>query len=138
MQTFVPHKSFIRCALSLDRQRLGKQRVEVLQILKALKGQSKGWVNHPATRMWRGYEDALAHYGRVMCREWVGRGYADTVADKIDALVPPGGKIVLPPWFGSNDVHRSHQSNLLRKNPSHYGPQFPGVPDDLPYIWPVK
>jgi hypothetical protein len=33
-------------------------------------------------------------------------------------------------------VHRSHQSNLIRKDPAFYGPLFPGVPDDLDYVWP--
>lgn len=41
-----------------------------------------------------------------------------------------------PPWLGDEAFHRSHQSNLLRKLPEHYGPLFPGVPDDLPYVWP--
>ena len=34
MQTFLPYPDFARSAAVLDRQRLGKQRVEVLQILK--------------------------------------------------------------------------------------------------------
>ena len=34
-------------------------------------------------------------------------------------------------------MHRAHQSSLLRKDPAHYGPLFPGVPDDLPYYWPT-
>lgn len=36
MQTFLPYKSFEQSAACLDNKRLGKQRVEVLQILKAL------------------------------------------------------------------------------------------------------
>jgi len=43
----------------------------------------------------------------------------------------------LPSWLGDPDVHRSHQSALLRKDPDHYRDLFPGVPDDLPYVWPV-
>ena len=66
MQTFLPFSSIRRSVSSLDNKRLGKQRVEVLQILKALSGETKGWVNHPATAMWRGYEDALVFYG-VSC-----------------------------------------------------------------------
>jgi hypothetical protein len=35
-------------------------------------------------------------------------------------------------------LHLSHRSNLLRKDPIHYGPLFEdGLPDDLEYIWPV-
>lgn len=37
--------------------------------------------------------------------------------------------------------HRSHRSNLLRKDPDHYGPIFlpdePSLRDDVPYVWPV-
>ena len=42
----------------------------------------------------------------------------------------------LPAWLGREDFNRSHQSSLLRKDPEHYRPQFPDVPDDLPYVWP--
>ena len=35
------------------------------------------------------------------------------------------------------EIHLSHQSNLVRKDREFYAPLFPGVPDDLPYIWPV-
>jgi len=62
MQTFLPYSSFIESVRCLDRQRLGKQRVEALQILNALNGKSKGWTNHPATKMWCGYEEALCLY----------------------------------------------------------------------------
>jgi len=44
----------------------------------------------------------------------------------------------VPPWLGDTALHRSHQSALLRKDPQRYGPSFPGVPDDLPYVWPVR
>lgn len=47
MQTFLPYPSFVESAKCLDRQRLGKQRVEVLQLLKALLVPGSGWGNHP-------------------------------------------------------------------------------------------
>lgn len=140
MQTFLPLPDFYDSARALERTRLGKQRVEVFQILKALNGESKGWVNHPCTRMWRGYEKALVSYGVLVCLEWKNRGYKDTMQDRIaeyfyrfDHDRPER----MPPWLGDRAFHRSHQSNLIRKMPEHYGPLFPGVPDDLPYIWPV-
>jgi hypothetical protein len=41
-----------------------------------------------------------------------------------------------PPWLGDERLHASHRSNLLRKDPEHYG-QFEWTePDDLPYWWP--
>ena len=41
-----------------------------------------------------------------------------------------------PPWFGDDAFHASHRSNLLRKNPEHYGKLGWTEPDNLPYIWP--
>ena len=66
---------------------------------------------------------------------WAERGY-------VDNLLPFFGErmtndFVVPPWLGNEDFHRSHQSNLVRKDPAHYGPLFPGVPDDLEYVWPT-
>jgi hypothetical protein len=151
MQTFLPYESFPRSAAVLDRQRLGKQRVEVLQILRTLAGETDGWRNHPAVRMWRGEEGTLIRYGMAVCAEWTGRGYKDTCSDKIVAFIDSPfpvyerhptivGRIVptFPPaWLGDPYFHLSHQSNLIRKDPDEYGPMFPGVPDDLPYVWPA-
>ena len=136
MQTFLPYPNFLDSAYVLDRQRLGKQRVEVKQILNALDGNSKGWVNHPAVQMWRGYEPALAFYGAVICSMWLERGYKDS-------LLPFFGERMtddfeMPPWLGNEDFHLSHQSNLVRKDAAYYGPIFPGVPDDLEYWWPTR
>lgn len=54
MQTFLPYSSFKDSARVLDRQRLGKQRVENMQIITALLDPDYGWQNHPAVNMWRG------------------------------------------------------------------------------------
>lgn len=138
MQTFLPFSSFRESASVLDRQRLGKQRVEVFQILKALNGESKGWTNHPCTNMWRGYEKSLVLYGTSITREWKSRGYKDSMELRIgEYFYKFDQEMARPPWLGDEDFHRSHQSNLIRKNPEHYGPLFRGVPDDLEYIWPV-
>ena len=134
MQTFLPYPDFIDSAYVLDRQRLGKQRVETKQILNALEGNSKGWVNHPAVKMWRGYEPALALYGVVMCAMWAERGYVDNLLPFFAVRLRED--MIMPPWIGNANFHRSHQSNLVRKDPAHYGPLFPDVPDDLEYLWP--
>ncbi len=44
----------------------------------------------------------------------------------------------LPPWLGDEAFHRSHRSALVRKDPETYAGLFPGVPDDLPYVWPAS
>lgn len=137
MQTFLPHSSYFVSARILDRQRLGKQRVEAYQILKALRGESKGWVNHPATRMWRGYERSLIHYTIVMCDEWTSRGYKDSIKPIVDAMFDDHPDYIKPWWMDNPEIYKTHQSNLIRKMPEYYGPLFPGVPDNLPYWWPV-
>jgi len=141
MQTFLPYPDFQASAKCLDYKRLGKQRVEAYQILKTLTGQSTGWVNHPATRMWRGHEGVLARYGLIMCQEWIARGYKDTCTEKIDALLnlvstQTEERFKLPPWFGG-PIHASHRSNLLRKNKEFYGRYNWIEPDNLPYVWPI-
>lgn len=137
MQTFLPFPRYRESAAALDRQRLGKQRVEAWQILGALEGRTNGWSNHPAARMWRGYERALCLYGLAVCDEWIRRGYRDTMRERFASALQCHAGAARPAWLGDEDFHRSHQSNLLRKAPEHYGPMFPGVPADLPYVWPT-
>lgn len=140
MQTFLPYESYIRSAVSLDQKRLGKQRVENLQIMSTLIT-GRGWPHHPAVNMWRGYEYSLLEYQYAICYEWhVIRGFADTCLRKtIDEFYRMPYLLdnqVSPWWLGDPEFHDSHRSNLIRKDPDHYRPQFPFVPDDLDYVWP--
>lgn len=138
MQTFLPYPDFRESARVLDDQRLGKQRVEVIQILNALDGVGKPWSQHPAVRMWRGHERALIDYGLQICFEWIGRGFNDTVSIKLDDLRRSNKLEPIPPrWLGREDFHASHRSNLLRKRPSHYSQFGWTEPTDLPYVWPA-
>jgi len=138
VQTFLPYSSYAKSAQVLDMRRLGKQRVETLQILNALTDPGYGWQNHPAVNMWRGYEFELIEYGIAICNEWISRGYKDTclgkITEKIDNI--PEDSVDFPPWIGSMDFHLSHQSNLLRKDPAYYNQYFNNVSDDLEYVWP--
>lgn len=135
MNTFLPYPDFAQSAACLDRQRLGKQRVEVLQILNTLHGFSSGWQNHPAVKMWRGNTQALCAYGLQVCAVWVKRGYSDSCADKIAQFV--GGELQYPLWLGNDTFHAAHRSNLLRKFPEWYGQFGWTEPLTLPYVWPV-
>lgn len=137
MQTFLPYADFAESARALDYRRLGKQRVETWQIIRAMRGETKGWTNHPCTNMWRDHETALAAYGLAMCTEWVARGYNDTMTERFLDIVLAEPKFDIPRWLGNQEFHLSHQSNLVRKFPEHYGPLFPGVPSDMEYVWPV-
>ena len=148
MQTFVPYPDFERSAQVLDNRRLGKQRVEVLQIVRALTWPTYAWKSHPAVLMWKGHEPALGTYAAAICKEWTDRGFNDTCDLKIrtdlhDAgftdIPPSQHDAALPSWWGDEAVHRSHRSSLLRKDPDHYGPLFePDLPHDLDYVWPVQ
>lgn len=146
MQTFLPYINYERSARVLDRMRLGKQRVETKQILKALREPNYGWKHHPAVKMWAGYEYGLVCYGIDMCVEWRRRGFSDTLLDEFHELrntiakeLTSQGKglPLLPHWLGDK-LTTSHKSNLIRKDPAHYANLFPGVPDDIPYYWPTK
>lgn len=118
---------------------LGKQRVEAMQICQALLGEKDGWKNHPAVKMWEGHGMWLATYGMTMCDEWIKRGYKDTTRPRLKAYMDEfvlRGETKFPGWIDS-DLINSHRSNLIRKLPEHYGPMWPDVPDDLPYVWPT-
>jgi predicted DNA-binding transcriptional regulator AlpA len=137
MQTFMPHSDYKFSAQDLDNKRLGKQRVEAWQIYKALRGDyndTGAWVNHPATNMWRGYEQALVTYGMVICAEWEERGFKDTLYDDFEDEFKGFCDYVEPWWVSNELLHMTHQSNLVRKDPHHY--KF-NVPDNVPYIWPL-
>ncbi|MER6496630.1 MULTISPECIES: MSMEG_6728 family protein [Streptomyces] len=151
MQTFLPDPDFRRSALLLDPRRLGKQRVEALQVLRGLTVPGYGWRNHPAVRMWTGYEQALVRYGLEVCRVWREQGHPDSCAASLLAGLPalrPGTEVPdqiqltadgkVPPWLGDRAFHESHRSALVRKDPETYAELFPGTPDDLPYVWPAS
>ena len=137
MQTFLPYPDCRESAKVLDYRRLGKQRVEVLQLLKSFYDPYYGWKNHPAREMWRGYENALIDYGIAICDEWINRGYKDTCYEKILAFTDLNKTTVKPDWIGREDIHLSHKSRLIQKKPDHYKPLWPDIPDNLEYVWPV-
>lgn len=109
MQTFLPYFCFRQSAECLDDKRLGKQRVEVLQILTALTGYKnvwtgnvlslefvpikkkkdgtnkiRPWSNHPASLMWKNNIFTLINYGLIVCYEWTKvRGYKDSCKEKL-------------------------------------------------------
>lgn len=62
--------------------------MEAYQILRVLKGLSKGWKNHPAVLMWVGHEAYLSNYIDFMCEEWKKRGFKDSVSEKARLLQP--------------------------------------------------
>ena len=151
MQTFIPYSDFQESLRALDLKRLGKQRVEVIQIVRALTVPGYAWSSHPAVLMWKGYEEALGRYGLTACEVWIERGFGDSCAATIAADLRPAGITqirsyeelaangALPTWLFDEALQLSHRSSLLRKDLEHYGPLFPtDTPRDLDYLWPVR
>lgn len=136
MNTFLPYDNIEQSADCIDKKRAFKQTLETSQILSALAGKSKGWVNHPATRMWKGYEASLICYYNIfwtVCKEkW------NVNFNKLQKMDNPIGlSAVYPPWFGYPKFHSLMRANLLRKNSEWYGKYgWDEVPAEG-YYWPV-
>lgn len=129
MQTFVPFPNVHQCARVLDRQRLGKQRLEARHIVNVLEGRAHGWERTSVVRMWRGYEDALKTYYNAICHEWERRGYRHNMGYyDVPAVVQ------FPPWWGDDTVHYSHRSKLYQKDPRYYF-GWTGIAP-VGYVWP--
>ncbi len=168
MQTFLPFSLYKDSAKCLDYRRLGKQRIECLELLKCLSigpyqkretvihnwrpaseleynnlpkinVRKTPWYNHPAAKMWMGYENFLVSYGMFICSEWCGRGYMDNCLEKIKSFYDYTIKEnKYPEWINDERLYLSHKSNLIRKNPQYYRPIFgTDIPDNLPYFWPI-
>ncbi len=129
MQTFLPYASFSESANALDDKRLGKQRVECRQILRALE-HGGGWANHPATRLWRGYETALKAYYNECVKAWVHRGYRNTLP-----LYEIPGSFAMPPWFGNPAFHAAHRAALMAKDGDWYKQYGWTEEPKIDYVW---
>ena len=130
MQTFLPYPEFDKTAAVLDRQRLGKQRVEAYQILRAITF-GGGWSHHPIVKMWTGYENALKLYSNTMVEEWLQRGYQNNL--EIYALTYC--QIVNPWWLGIEEFHASHRAALLAKDYGYYSKYGWKEEPEVHYIW---
>ena len=149
MQTFLPYSNFIKTFEVLDYKRLGKQRVEAMQLLNILTGiqKTKGWINHPATLMWKGYENALSLYHDMCIVEWVSRGYKNNMElrffknSNIDKEALKNFKFTDMPWWMNNEeMHRSHRARLIEKDEDFYLRKFPNDKgfNNGNYFWPVN
>ncbi|MGC4940044.1 MSMEG_6728 family protein [Kribbella sp. DT2] len=150
MQSYLPYADFRATARVLDARRLGRQRVDTIQLLHGLTVTDHNLRHHPAVTMWAGYEEALVRYGVEICAAWTAPGRADTSELTLRTELRTGCGIhrvrtqrqladagELPPWLGDEDFHRSQRSALLQKNPAYYG-RFFDDPADLPVIWPTS
>lgn len=111
MQTFLPYPDFKKSLQALDYRRLGKQRVEAYQIIRAIKYGS-GWQHHPAVTMWRGHINALKLYYNLSLDEWVGRGYRNNMLK-----MPIRGKIAYPQWVWPEKLSCSSSFQFAAQRP---------------------
>lgn len=139
MQTFLPYPSFSKSFACLDNSRLGNQ---VYREGKTLL--NRKWKHHRIAKMWKGYYYSLARYclfgvhemytrntwSYETCNKW--HVYFLT---KMYDLESAKECMDDPPWLGDEKLHASHRSNLLRKNPKHYGKFGWKEQDNMPYHW---
>lgn len=148
MQTFVPFADIDESAESLDNKRLNKQLLEGRQIYSILSSQrtTGGWVNHPAVKMWRNYDNGLFAYLTGIANECVRRGIAteknwNALYDMHQSNWHRGTGVIMPPWWNDNRVHESHRNNLYVKDPDYYA-EFSSANkvsccDKCNYFWPT-
>jgi hypothetical protein len=136
MQIFLPYQSLIQSAQCLDNKRLNKQIVECSQILKVLTGETEAWKNHPAVLMVRGHNNFVSQYGHICCLEWTERGFKKHSLESYFQSKIEADIVKVPWWFGRNEFHNSHKSNLYRKNQEFYN-KFQ-IYENLPYCWPLE
>lgn len=125
MQVFVPYKNPFECAQALDPRRFNKQILECKQILKAIRGESTAWANHPCVLMYKDHADWLQMYLNVFeCY----RAYKDLFEDDYDEamvhyfLAREWGKKALSftPRFLCTPFIQQHRKRLYTKDPKYY------------------
>ena len=130
MQVFIPDSNFQRCAEILDTKRLVKQLLEGRQILTILAGESPSgaWRNHPAVKMFEGYEHDLYFYLKAIRNEMEQRGYK---WEKNWAVIQDTYKrnfvdqpYEAPYWMLDNEMYTNvimtHRGRLWEKDRIHY------------------
>ena len=161
MQTFLTSatQDFEAIAETLDNKRLNKQALEGWQIMMTLleldpqgnDRKPKGWVNHPAVKMWKNHEVSLYRYIIAMTNEWVKRGYKTTIGIKASDTLRQASDLgrlpkvdSVPEWMSSpvkyEAIASTHRLALLHKDYEWYS-QFNWAEDTgskpatYEYIW---
>lgn len=151
MQTFVPYADIDESAATLDNKRLNKQLLEGRQVYGIISSgrRTGGWVNHPAVKMWRNFDNALFAYLTGIVNECNNRGIAteknwNALCDMHESNWNRGTNVIMPLWWGDERVHLSHRQNLYKKDPEYYAffvndNRLSAVSccDRCSYFWPV-
>lgn len=156
MLTFLPYIGDYENAMSmyeesaamLSPRHVGEQRVRNLVILTQLV-KFPGQATSPGIEMWKGFEWSLLQYHEAICNHWVeslagprdigGEDSYYDIAHRLYFSSPMMGEQYQDPsWLEREDIRLSHQSNLVRIDPTYYTDKFPDATNDLPYIWPTQ
>lgn len=137
MQTFLPYPDFKRSLECLDMRRLGKQRAESLTIIRSIHGMAPGWRKHPAVEMWSDYSLALMKYYNTALAVFAARGGTNVKLRRFP-FEDIRAAVIMPWWFGCEEFHASHRSNLIRKDPVYYSQFGWAEGSNLPYVWPKR
>ena len=144
MQVFVPMDTLSCSAWVLDKARAGNQCWR--ESVTLYKG---GWPNHPASKLFADYPAAMCDYNVALIEMINYRGWcsSDTYNKWLEywtSELAKHGDVILPPWWGDEEIHSSHRAVLLHKNYKWYS-QFgwketPLPPDPVTkrfgYVWP--
>lgn len=125
MQVFIIG-SPLETAKVLDKKRLNKQIIECQQILKAIWGKSKSWVNHPCTIQYKENETWLWYYYQtlVFYRDFlngVGDKYGfDNNENLYKAICKNDVAQAYKPNFHTQEYIDNMKKRLYTKNNEHY------------------
>jgi hypothetical protein len=85
---------------------------------------------------WQGHETQLAEYGLVLVEEAESRRMSFSKEEFVfHQLAAESGGLLKPQWFGTPNLHTSHQSYLLRADPEYYRAFFEHIRDDIEPLW---
>lgn len=141
---WLPYPDFAETVRVLDTTTLSTQRLEILSVLDVIHETDTSGIGRAEDRLvdcWRGYEPQLCEFGILICEELARRDRPHSAAiqkdleSHLDWATSGEYSMEKPPWFGDIEVHRSHQSGLLRKFPDYYEAFF-DVTDDIEIVWP--
>ena len=112
MQIFIPYSSPIKVAKCLDPKRLNKQIIECDQIIKAIKGETKAWTNHPVVKMYSGHLRWVGLYKE--CLESYKNG-----CPNLARYLSAQADMIKPSWM-TEALCRAHRRRLVAKDSQFY------------------
>jgi hypothetical protein len=156
----LPYADFKRSAQVLSHKDVVWQRDVAWNVLTRI---ISGDTVDSGVAMWKRYGLSLTTHTLILCDEMRARGFNEGLRDIVlarvcdvagvsvetleatchqdvlesDVVQEISGRRMLPFWFGRNEVHLSHQAELLRRNPPWYQ-QFRWAADKhTELVWPV-